>query len=511
MATMLERRRPCGLPCAGHLIYLLAVTVVGVAVAQDESTPFEFTPVAPLGESVEAVPGADAVWTIASCLDTALVRNESLRAERERRYEITGQKYQAVSNALPSIDLGADWARGRDPSFAFNESFGGGGSFTPPEVPPGDEWFLDWLAGFGSLIPPAEDITAQTYYRASANLTWELNPVKLLGAVSAANLGLQQQDELITAAEHQTSEQVIDAYFQIISLAEARRAMEAQYANQAALLELVKMRYELGTAARLDTLQAAVALANIEPQVRSLAKAVRNAGGRLNALMGRDPSAPLAIANELPVEDDVIDAEVAARLAMDRPDLRAADLSTDLLQRQRQVQVADLRPYLNFSGSYGYVGRDVGTLFDDGHDTWNAAVAFTVPVFNGLLTKGLVDETDARIRRTEVETAGQRRLVLVEVREILNNLDTARQNLRAAQLNLERAEEALAESLLMYRLGKASYLEALDAEANHVTARRTMIEARYAVLTLVASLKRAIGHSPATPLAEISGLVAAER
>ncbi len=506
MSERRRRRRP-------HLEWqlLLALLVTSGTAALAESGDIDFTPVAPLGDTVEAVPGADRVWTIEACLDTALVSNEALRAERERRFEIAGQRYQAVSNALPSVDLGADWSRGRDPSIAFNESFSGGGAFEAPTLPPGEEWFLDWLAGFGSIIPPADAIPAQTYYRASADLTWEINPVKVLGAVGAANLGLERQDELIRAAEYQTSEQVINAYFQVISLAEARRAVEAQYANQAALLELVKMRYELGTAARLDTLQAAVALANIEPQLRNLTQAVRNTGARLNALMGRQPSAPLTIANELPLEDEAIDAEAAARLAMQRPDLLAADLSTDLLRRQRQVQVADLRPYVAMAGSYGYVGSTFGSIFDEGHDTWSASVALKVPVFNGLLTKGLVDQTDAQIRRNEVEISGQRRLVLVEVREILNNLDTARRNLQAAQLNLERAEEALAESLLMYRLGKASYLEALDAEANHVTARRTMIEARYDVLTLVASLKRAIGYSPATPLAEISGLVAAQR
>ena len=38
----------------------------------------------------------------------------------------------------------------------------------------------------------------------------------------------------------------------------------------------------------------------------------------------------------------------------------------------------------------------------------------------------------------------------------------------------------------MYRLGQTSYLSVLDAESNHVTARRTLIEARYQVLTLTA-------------------------
>lgn len=508
---MRERRRSPNPILNRGLLGLLLLAGVAAAQPADEPLATGFTPVAPLGDAVVAMPGADRVWTVSACLDTALARNEALRAQRERRHEVEGQRYQAVSNALPSVDLSADWSRGRDPSFAFNEVFGGSSGTAGPAIPSGEEWFLDWLDSFGSFIPPASEIPAQTYYHAGARLSWELNLLKVFGAVSGANVGLRQQDALIRGAEHATAEQVIAVYFQIISLAEAQRALEAQHANQAALLDLVRMRYELGTAARLDTLQAAVALANLEPQLRNLSQAVGNAGARLNALMGRAPAAPLTIANVLPLEDEAIDPDAAVRLAMQRPDLEAADLATRLLRRERQVHQADLRPYLNLAGAYGYVGTTTSSLFDDGHDTWSASVALTVPVFNGLLTKGLIDETDAQIRRSEVETAGQRRLVEVEVRELLNNLDTARRNLRAAQLNLERAEEALAESLLMYRLGKASYLEALDAEANHVTARRTMIEARYSVLTLVAGLKRAVGYSPATPLAEIPGLADASR
>ena len=64
----------------------------------------------------------------------------------------------------------------------------------------------------------------------------------------------------------------------------------------------MKMRYELGMATRLDTLQAAVTLANLVPQL-SIAKAgLVNEGSRLNALMGRAATRPLNIVNEQNIE-----------------------------------------------------------------------------------------------------------------------------------------------------------------------------------------------------------------
>ncbi len=489
----------------------LALLVTLAAAAAGPGAQPHVTPVAPLGPTIEAQPGGHMVWTLAACLDTALARNDVLQAEREKRRELSGQKLQALSNGLPSLDLTGDWSRSRDPSFALDESFASGSIFPTPDVPPGNEWFTDWLAGFGSFLPAPEDVPAQTYYRARASLTWELNPLKILGAVGAASIGIEREEELIRSQEHATSFDVISAYFMIVSVAEGMRSAEAKYRNQAELLDLAKLRFGLGTATRLDTLQAAVALANTEPELRNLRQALANAGARLNAVMGRDPSAPLTIVNELPIETEAIDVDSAVRLSQQRPDLVAMDLSIDLLEHNKQAQKADQRPYLSLAGSYGYVGHHTNTLFDAGHESWAASVAVTVPVFNGLSTKGQVDETKAQIRRTQREIAGTRRSAAVEVRETVNNLNTARENLRAAEVNLDRAEEALSESLLMYELGKASYLDVLDAQSSQLTARRTLIGARYDVLTQTAGLKRSVGYSPAVLLTEIPGLVAAAR
>ena len=50
--------------------------------------------------------------------------------------------------------------------------------------------------------------------------------------------------------------------------------------------------------------------------------------------------------------------------------------------------------------------------------------------------------------------------------------------------------------------------EPLDATLNRAEARSNVIDARYEVLVLTASLKRAVGYSPLVPLVGIPGLVA---
>ena len=455
---------------------------------------------------IVARPGATEVLDLLKCVDRALAANDALQAERLRRKELAGQMNQALSTGLPTLDAVGSWTRSRDPSFALDSTFGSGGGFTIPDEAP--DWVDDLFTGFDSLIPEASAIPAQSFLGANLNLNWTINPLKISGAVGAASLGIDRQELAIASVRHSTVENTVAAYHAIIRAADTIKAVQAQLTNQRELLDIIKMRYELGMATRLDTLQAAVGLANLRPQLSIAEAALTNEGARLNALMGEAPGTPLSIANHQVLELEPLVDQVALGLAQERPELKAGQIFTDILRRNRKAQGSERYPYLTVNGAYGYVGKEFDSLFDDGHDSWRASVAVNWKLFDGLLTKGLVQETDAQIRRNEAELTGQRRLVQVEVLELLANLRMAREVLLAVRLNLEQSEEVLAESLLMLELGKTSYLDVLVAEANRAEARNNLIEARYQVLTLTSTLKRAMGVSPLVPLVSIDGLVA---
>ncbi|MBK9304245.1 MAG: TolC family protein [bacterium] len=488
----------------GHLARaaLLAAVCLGTALAAaaaDEPVPATLD-VGP-GPVIAARPGAAETLDLEACARRALADNDQLQAERFRRRELDGQMKQALATGLPTLDATGTWSRGRDPSFALDSSFGGGGGSTGNAL-------LDSLFGGFSFIPPPEDIPAQTYWRSSLNLSWTLNPIKILGAIGAAGQGIRRQDLALLGVVHQTEQDVVTSYHAVILAAEQLAAVEAELRNQEEFLDISRLRFGLGMATELDTLQAAVAAANLSPQLRQAQQGLRTAGARLNALMGGDPEAPLSIRNEQRVETDGVARETALALAARRPDVQQAEVMSDLLRQSRRVQKSEMRPYLSMLGSYGYIGRRLKDLDNTGHDFWSASVALNVPLFDGLLTRGLVQQTEASLLRNESERAGLQRQARVEVLDLLDGRDAARDNLRAAELNMARAEDLLETSTLMLRHGKADYLTVLQSEAERSRARTNLIQARYDVLTTTASLKRAIGVSPLLPLAAVDGLVA---
>jgi outer membrane protein TolC len=468
---------------------------------------------------VEALPGDDAVWTLENCIDAALTGNDGLLAERERRRELDGQMAQARATGLPTLDLTGTWSRGRDPSFAFNSSFGGGEDggfgFEPPDSlsPEAQEavgFIGDMFSGL-ALIPPPEDIEAQTFYRTSLNARWELRPGLVFNAVGAAGLGIERQEAALLDREQRLVEAVSGAYYRLLSQAETLSALDADLAAKLEFLDLTRRRQQLDLATPLDTLRAAVALANLRPQRNSAAQGLADAGIALNVQMGRAGRSPLRIDTDLNPELDPLPADLVEVDLSGRSDLLQLQLMEQILRKNRGAQKSEHRPYLSADAAYGYVGTDLDGLFDEGHDFWSANVSVNLPLFDGLSTRGKVKETEAAIRRSHHEYVHAGRLARQELLATLGDLLTARDNLAAGRLNETAAEEARRQTQQRYELGLIDYLSVLDAQTQRRQARELRITARTQVLTLTASLKRLLGSDPRRPLAEVLADLAGAR
>lgn len=433
-------------------------------------------------------------FSLAHCLELARAENPTLAGERLRRREVHGIAYQTISEALPTVDLVGSWNRSRDPSFALDSTFGGSTS--------GDS--LGDLSGF---LPAPEEIAAQTFWRASVNATWELNPGRIYNAFTGIGLQLRQQDTIIEDTEHAVILEVLTAYDAVRVAGEERAALDAEIAARREFLQISRRRFALELATALDTLQAAVSLANLEPERRRAATRLSDAGAHLNTLLGRDPATPLAVETDLALENDALDPERLTDRISGRLDLVEKRRELEILRKQRGARKSLGRPYVSLAGSYGYVGREIDALTDDGHDFWSASAALTVPLFDGLLTRGQVKETEAAILRVGRELEDAEHRARAEIARLLGELEAARANQAATALNLGRAELLVTQVTRRYEVGKSDYLEVLNAQSERFRARNEEITARSEVFVRSAELKRALGYDPSRPFRELTEIV----
>jgi outer membrane protein TolC len=449
---------------------------------------------------VVAIPGAGSTLGLRDCVDNVMTANPTLLAAREERARLQAQITQARSLGLPTLDLGGTWSKGRDPSFVFDKSFqailgGGEDSELPEDITAEDV---------------AEAIPAATFWRASLNARWELKPGLVYNAVGAAGLGVKRQDVIITGTENEMVEATLSTFYAVHYHAEVLDALDADIEAKQEFLEITERRLGLGLSTPLDSLRAAVALANLVPERRRTAQRLRDAGSTLNIYMGREVLSPLTVSGRLPIEDDDIDPDQALLQLARRPDIQQIQLLEDILRKNRGAQKASsmFRPYLSALGSWGYVTQEFDQLTDRGHDFWSASVALNIPIFDGFLNRGQVKETEANIRRTEYQREDAVRFAQSELSTALGDLFAARENLQATELNLQAAEEALDLINKRYELGKADFLSVLDAQTERLRARGNHILARNEVLTRTAALKRIMGYNPTIPLETIAADIA---
>jgi outer membrane protein TolC len=488
------------------LIRGLAVAMIVLGLVGPSRATEEF---ASDGSVLEVLGVAETVLSLGECARLALSTNEDLAQQRESLAKVRAQAISARSEGLPRIELQGAVTRSRDPSFALDTSFQGSGDdgdfLTPLLQPLYDQHpgVAPPAAGAFSFIPSPEDIPAQTFWRSYADLYWELRPTRVYRAVRAAGSAIQQQESALEDLEYRTLESVVQAYHGVLLAQERAAALEREVESRRQFLEVTRRRFQLGFVAPLDTLQAAVSLANLGPELRRRRQELRRSAYGLNELLGRDPQTPLSVVVGFEIERDGVPPQLALGLAHSRADLRSEESMVSILELQRGANSANRHPYLTMEGQWGYVARDLGTLTDKGHDFWRAGVTLHIPIFDGQVSRGLVRQNEADLRRQHHRLSAARRSVRSEVLLAVEDRDIALEDLGAARLNMQSAQDAYRQMGLRYELGKADRLQVLDAQAERFTARSALIQARYDMVATTATLKRAMGVSPLMPLAEV--------
>jgi outer membrane protein TolC len=468
----------------------LAVPPVGAALAAGLVLAAGLAAAALATQPVVGIPGpagaTSEMLSVDACVAAALAGNADLVRERVRRRELEGQGWQAVSTALPSVDVSGNWSRSRDPSFLLDNSFGGGESLP-------DSIFF---------FPSPDDLTAQSFWRSQAAADWEINPFRIYNAVKGIRIKLDQYEEDLQATTQSVIEQTMATYYEVMAQRERLDAIESEIEARQEFLEITRKRYSLGLATELDTLQAAVSHANLLPEARRARTAISNSASFLNILMGRDAVEPITVDGDVPTESDPIDAEVAIEHAMNRPELRSLEYEIEVQKKRRGLERSETMPFLSMGGAVGFVSRDLDTHGD--YDYWNASVSLVWPIFNGFYTRGRVQEVDGVIAGVETTLEESRRLARLQVSTSLQDLFAAREVLAAAELNAEAAQRALEQVTARYDRGKAEYLQVLNAQSDRIDARSNLIRARYEVLIQTAALKRSVGVDPRIPLSELA-------
>jgi len=330
-----------------------------------------------------------------------------------------------------------------------------------------------------------------------ANLT---QPIWIGGkvgtALEAAKIYRNMSDETFKAVEQNIVTGVMTAFNGILLARElvgiSRESLELAELH----LKNVRTLHEAGAATDYDLLRAKVHVENTRPDLVEAENNVNIALLRLRDILGIDPDIPLTISGALTEPDTTVfrlaESETAFR---NRPDFKAAEFNIELQEKAVRIAYGDFLPSLTAGTTFAYTGNFDLFRYDaaDWNPYWMANVSLTFPIFSGFRNTAVYEQAKVDRRKAQTDFHKTRNTIVIEVEEGVMNLRKAVRQVESQRMNVEEARKAVDMAESLFRNGRATQLEVLDAQLALEISKTNLANALYAGKTAEINLKKALG------------------
>lgn len=414
-------------------------------------------------------------------LQTASLRLMQSRAERRI----------ASAAQLPHVEANASYARERASS---NGILGLMGSMEQA----GAGSIANGTQGFGpAALPGSVGNPSFNLPQYGMNASWE---VDLWGHV-------RRQIEAATAAVQATEEfrrdilvslmaETAQTYIDLRAIQAQTRILEQNINLAQNSMNLTTMRFEQGTATRLDVAEATGQLHLFESRLAPLQAQATHLLNSLSFLVAREPGAldtELGQPRDIPLVPTIVPVGLPSELAQRRPDIRMAADRLHAATASIGVAIADFFPRITLSGSL-----DVQALQFSGLGSWASrqygfGPTATLPIFEGGRLTGQLHLRKAQ--QQEASVAFQRTVLKAwqEIDDAMADFTAAQKRRDALALAVQANETALTVAKVQYKQGASDFLNVLTAQNSLLLSQSALVEATARVAGAVTHLYRAVG------------------
>ncbi|MCL7937445.1 MAG: TolC family protein [marine benthic group bacterium] len=495
------RRSPSGLE-------VLALIVLSAAPVAAQETPPE-----PAGEGLidieqARLPIPDRVFDIDRAVQIGIRNNRTLQVSRLDLATAEKQVKEAYGGLVPEIDGSMGYTRNIEVPTSFLPGF-----IFDPSLPP------------DSLIPVK--FGSENQWSAGLTVSQPLFDAALFTGVSTTGKFRSYQQEVLRGSAQLIATNVRIAYLNVLVAREAHRVTLNSVERVQGTLEETAALNRAGLASDYDVLRLEVQLANITPQLRRTANAVRAAERTLAIEMGlprleqagaagslADMDLDSLAANDATnrmileftgtgelTEADADSLSEVARLY--RSDLRQLELFRELEEARVKVERAELFPTLSAFFNWNLFAQEDDALnfFGEGPNqrftTSAAGVQLSIPIFSGLRRWTRVQQRQIEVRKVEERLADLNQRVESDVRTTHDQVLEARARARAQRTAVTQAQRGFDIVTREYLAGTKTRLEVTEAEVSLRESELNYAEAVYDYLVARAQLDYVVGAVPA--------------
>jgi multidrug efflux system outer membrane protein len=340
------------------------------------------------------------------------------------------------------------------------------------------------------------DRTVKVYTAGVGITSWELD---LFGRVrSLKDAALQNYlatQEISRSVRISLIAQTANAWLSLAADQDLLALSEETLRTRQETMTLTRRRFEAGAISQLELSQA-----------QTLVEGARSDRATAIALVEQDKNA-LRLAVGADVPNDLLPAGglVTAQILRDLPPGVPSDVLTrrpDVLAAEHQLAGANANigaaraaffPTISLTGSTGVASNSLDSLFDSGNGAWSFAPRISVPIFAGGANVANLDSAKAG---RDIAVANYEKTVQTAFREVSDGLavqSTIQERVGSQERLVAAANDTVRLSQARYGAGIDSSLAVLDAQRTLYTSQQTLIVARLARETNLATLYKALG------------------
>ena len=400
---------------------------------------------------------------LASLVDRALAANLDVATAATRVRQARGQAGIADASLMPSASAGASYKRAHAP---------------------GDNDHLDSHSGS---------------YQAGLDAVWELD---FFGgnrrAIEAAEASADAAVEDLRGARRTVAAEVALEYAAWVTASAQARVQRADLEAAEALLKLVRVRSDAGSASDLDVTNALAEVAAARSTLPAYETETTRAVNALALLLAVAPQdmrkelaeAPAALPGSLVAE---VPAGLPSDLLRRRPDIRAAERRLHAATAAIGAAVADYFPRFSLTGNVGISGTSIGSNAPSPGVGWSVGPTATWNPFQGGAVSANVKVREAL---RDESTLAYRKAVLTALGEVENALVSGdREAARRAALRDTLAARGKAADMTakLFENGQADLATLLDARRRLNGAQSALAAADNTVFARRVALYKALG------------------
>lgn len=407
--------------------------------------------------------------SLKECIGIAMKRNSTLLQSKYQAESQGARVMSAYGGLLPNLSA--------DGQFSYNQSTG--------------------LVLNGIQFSSETAIQRRFSAGVSANYTL-FNGFANYATVNQANSSSRSADLNYKRSEQTVVNTTTSNYLSVFNARDQLKISEDNLKRDKQQLEIIKEENSVGSASLADVYQQQATVSNDEYNLVQQKNAYDLAQANLKYYLGIPVSdsvefADAGISSEIDttqfarINEEYADAAMLVEKALQsRPDYRAAIQSVNAAKSGLSIAEAAYSPTISAFGSYGLSGPRTTEL--NQNKQFYGGLSLSLPIFNGFQTQTNIQVADVSLKSAKESLENTRRQVHLDVYKALLDLHAAEKQYEAgvvavayAKINLETAQEK-------YKIGSATLLDVLTANAlytqdlsNRVIAAYTYIQARQEV------------------------------